>query len=111
MEALTAVVAAGLALYDMVKAVDRSARLTDVRLLAKDGGRSGQWRRRVRAAVITCSNRSAAGARPDDSGELLASWLRGAGHDVVSQVVVPDEVEAIRSAVRAGARRRRVVRA
>jgi cyclic pyranopterin phosphate synthase len=44
MEALTSVVAAGLALYDMVKAVDRSARLTDVRLLAKSGGRSGAWR-------------------------------------------------------------------
>ena len=41
MEALTSVVAAGLALYDMVKAVDRCARLTDVRLLAKSGGRSG----------------------------------------------------------------------
>jgi cyclic pyranopterin monophosphate synthase len=45
MEALTAVVAAGLALYDMIKAVDRSAVLSDVRLLAKSGGRSGEWRR------------------------------------------------------------------
>jgi len=45
MEALTAVVAAGLALYDMVKAVDRSAQLTDVRLLTKSGGRSGDWER------------------------------------------------------------------
>ena len=43
MEALTSVVVAGLALYDMVKAVDRGARLTDVRLLAKAGGRSGSW--------------------------------------------------------------------
>jgi cyclic pyranopterin phosphate synthase len=43
MEALTSVVGAGLALYDMVKAVDRAARLTDVRLLAKSGGRSGEW--------------------------------------------------------------------
>jgi len=43
MEALTSVVTAGLALYDMVKAVDRGARLTDVRLLAKSGGRSGTW--------------------------------------------------------------------
>jgi cyclic pyranopterin monophosphate synthase len=43
MEALTSVVTAGLALYDMVKAVDRSARLTDVRLLSKSGGRSGEW--------------------------------------------------------------------
>jgi cyclic pyranopterin phosphate synthase len=45
MEALTAVVAAGLALYDMVKAVDRSAVLSEVRLIEKSGGRSGQWRR------------------------------------------------------------------
>jgi cyclic pyranopterin monophosphate synthase len=45
MEALTAVVAAGLALYDMVKAVDRAAALTDVRLIHKAGGRSGEWRR------------------------------------------------------------------
>jgi cyclic pyranopterin phosphate synthase len=45
MEALTAVVAAGLAIYDMIKAADRSAVLGEVRLLAKSGGRSGQWRR------------------------------------------------------------------
>jgi cyclic pyranopterin phosphate synthase len=43
MEALTSVVVTGLALYDMIKAVDRSARLTDVRLLEKSGGRSGNW--------------------------------------------------------------------
>ena len=46
MEALTAVVTAGLALYDMVKAVDRGAQLTEVRLLDKSGGRSGEWARR-----------------------------------------------------------------
>ena len=45
MEALTAVTVAGLALYDMVKGVDRDAVLTDVRLLAKSGGRSGEWAR------------------------------------------------------------------
>jgi cyclic pyranopterin phosphate synthase len=45
MEAMTAVVAAGLALYDMVKAVDRAAVLTDVRLEHKAGGRSGEWTR------------------------------------------------------------------
>ena len=50
MEALTSVVAAGLALYDMVKAVDRGARLTDVRLLAKAGGRSRRPGRRTEPA-------------------------------------------------------------
>lgn len=45
MEALTAVTVAGLALYDMVKAVDRSAELTEIRLLRKEGGRTGRWER------------------------------------------------------------------
>jgi cyclic pyranopterin phosphate synthase len=45
MEALTAVAAAGLALIDMVKAVDRGATLTGIRVEEKSGGRSGMWRR------------------------------------------------------------------
>jgi cyclic pyranopterin phosphate synthase len=45
MEALTAVAVAGLALYDMVKAVDRAATLTNLRLIRKAGGRSGEWTR------------------------------------------------------------------
>ena len=44
MEALTAVAVAGLTLYDMLKAIERGARLTDVRLVAKSGGRSGEYR-------------------------------------------------------------------
>lgn len=45
MEALTAVTVAALALVDMVKGVDRRTEITDIRLLAKTGGRSGDWRR------------------------------------------------------------------
>lgn len=48
MEALVAVAAAALALYDMVKAVDRGAEVLGVRLLEKEGGRSGSW---VRSAA------------------------------------------------------------
>lgn len=43
MEALTCVTVAALALVDMVKAVDRHACITDVRVVAKSGGRSGDW--------------------------------------------------------------------
>ena len=43
MEALTAVAAAGLALIDMVKAVDPAASLEDVRVLRKEGGKTGLW--------------------------------------------------------------------
>ena len=45
MEALTAVSAAALTLYDMVKAVDRAAVITDIRLEQKSGGKSGDYSR------------------------------------------------------------------
>ena len=43
MEALTAVAVAGLAMIDMVKALDRQASIVDIRLRTKTGGRSGTW--------------------------------------------------------------------
>lgn len=43
MEALTAVSVAGLTIYDMCKAVDRSMTLTGIRLVSKSGGRSGAY--------------------------------------------------------------------
>ncbi len=45
MEALTAVCVAGLAVVDMIKALDREAMITDVRVLSKSGGRRGDWHR------------------------------------------------------------------
>jgi cyclic pyranopterin phosphate synthase len=45
MEALTCVTVAALTLVDMVKAVDKRTTITDVRVTAKSGGRSGDWRR------------------------------------------------------------------
>lgn len=44
MEALTAVSVAALTVIDMVKAIDKHGRITDVRVTAKSGGRSGDWR-------------------------------------------------------------------
>jgi cyclic pyranopterin phosphate synthase len=45
MEALTAVATAALTVVDMVKAVDKAAVITDIRLESKTGGKSGDWRR------------------------------------------------------------------
>jgi cyclic pyranopterin phosphate synthase len=45
MEALTAVSTAALAMIDMIKAIDKRAVISDIRVTAKSGGRSGDWRR------------------------------------------------------------------
>ena len=48
MEALTAATIACLTIYDMAKAVDRAMTVTDVRLVEKSGGKSGDYRREGR---------------------------------------------------------------
>ncbi len=45
MEALTAVTVGALAVYDMIKGIERGARISRVQLMEKSGGRSGTWRR------------------------------------------------------------------
>jgi len=50
---------------------------------------------RIRAAVITVSDRSAAGLRPDASGPLLADSLADMGAEVVARTIVPDETNRI----------------
>lgn len=43
MEALTAVSVAALTVYDMIKAVDRAARIDNIRVVRKEGGKTGSW--------------------------------------------------------------------
>ena len=55
-----------------------------------------------RVLVVTVSDRSSRGERADASGPLLASLMTGLGFEVGPVVVVPDEVEAVRTALLAG---------
>jgi cyclic pyranopterin phosphate synthase len=50
MEALTAVSVAALTIYDMCKAVDKGMEIHGIRLLRKEGGKSGLWQRNVEDA-------------------------------------------------------------
>lgn len=115
MEALTAVAVAGLTLHDMVKAVDPAASLTDVRLVAKSGGKRGDWRREGEASpvertspsapsraaiVIVASTRAAAGTAEDTTGPVIASWLDAHGlHAEVRVVADADIASALTAAV------------
>ena len=110
MEAMTAASVAALTLYDMAKALQRDIVIERVELVAKSGGRSGDWSREAparvpappaaapEAIVVTCSNRSAAGEREDASGPALVARLREDGYDVVADALVvrDDEGEIAR---------------
>jgi hypothetical protein len=63
MEALTAVSVAALTLYDMVKAVDKAMTITDVELVSKRGGQSGDYRDVPAAARVRARSRQNAARR------------------------------------------------
>lgn len=71
MEALTGASAACLTIYDMCKAVDRGMEIVDVRLLHKEGGRSGVWDRAERQAA-TAEAAAADGTAPVAAPALAA---------------------------------------
>jgi cyclic pyranopterin monophosphate synthase len=108
MEALTAASVAALTLYDMAKSLQRDIRIDGIRLLSKEGGRSGAWvadtpdqdgSDRVaehEAVVITVSTRAAAGERDDASGPVVITGLREAGFDVAPEaLLLPDDQERL----------------
>ena len=70
MEALTGASAACLTIYDMCKAVDRGMEIVDVRLLHKEGGRSGVWDRVERQAAV--ESVAADGAAPASAPAAIA---------------------------------------
>ena len=91
MEALSAVFAAALTIYDMCKAVDKTMEIGEIKLVKKKGGKSdyaSEYRPKV--SVITLSDGVVAGKTEDKSGVILQRGFEDAGCHVVNQVVLED---------------------
>lgn len=103
MEILTAVSVAALTLYDLFKPLKGELSITDIRLEKKTGGRSAlkkYARPGLQAAVLVCSDSTAAGKREDNSGKVIKSMLESYGVSVPYYEVVPDEAEQIQAHLR-----------
>ncbi len=112
MEALAAVNAALLTLYDLTKPVEVALTITDIRLLMKEGGKKGLWLHpagapealqtllpsisarplaQKTAAIITLSDRAARGIYEDKSGAALKQALDALGCHIAETAILPDE--------------------
>ncbi|WP_321449315.1 bifunctional molybdenum cofactor biosynthesis protein MoaC/MoaB [uncultured Cohaesibacter sp.] len=122
MEAMAAVNAALLTIYDLTKPVNPALTITQARLVLKEGGKSGVWihpdgvppalqslipkERSLplegrTAAVITLSDRAYAGRYDDKSGPALASRLEQAGCQVSSRSILPDDANKLEQTIKA----------
>ncbi|TAJ50660.1 MAG: bifunctional molybdenum cofactor biosynthesis protein MoaC/MoaB [Nevskiaceae bacterium] len=104
MEALTAVSAAALTVYDMMKPHVPAAELgiDGIHLLEKQGGKSDFSRDAggASAAVIVLSDTVAAGRKPDTAGKSVAEGLQAAGFTLAAYEVLPDEPAQLEARVR-----------
>lgn len=110
MEALAAVHAALLTIWDLTKGTEPNLKIGDIKLLVKTGGKSGVWvnpdgippwleeqlpqqsfLQGKKAAVVIMSDRASRGEYTDESGVLLNKFLSGADADIVVYKVIPDE--------------------
>jgi cyclic pyranopterin monophosphate synthase len=94
MEALTAASVCALTLYDMLKMLDDSLMIREVRLVEKTGGKSDtrtSGSRPFSAVVVVVSDSISAGSRNDTSGQVIADRLRAEGMHVAECLVVPDD--------------------
>ena len=99
MEALSAVSAALLNIYDMLKPLDESLFLGDIKLLQKQGGKSDfidQFEAPLKAAVLVISDSTFSGKREDKSGKLIQKFLCNQPISVDDYQILPDEIGQIR---------------
>jgi molybdenum cofactor synthesis domain-containing protein len=105
METLTAVSISALTIYDLIKPLaDPELEITSIKLLNKTGGKSDRTKfTKVKqtAAVLVCSDGTAAGVRQDKSGLLIQEMLKNHNIDIVDYKILPDNTLAIREQVQA----------
>lgn len=112
MEALCGVTAALLCIYDLTKGIDPVLEIQEIRLDLKEGGKSGRWVspavtpsanskaatlsfQKVKAAVITLSDRCSQKTQTDISGPAAVTWLEKRGANVSSILVLPDHPDEL----------------
>lgn len=98
MEAITAVSAALLNAYDMLKPLDDSLSFGDIRVVRKRGGKSDfsdTFRKKIKTAVLVISDSTHAGKRKDKSGEIIREFLENQPVVIDAYEVLPDDRKQI----------------
>ncbi|MEC9306815.1 MAG: bifunctional molybdenum cofactor biosynthesis protein MoaC/MoaB [Candidatus Neomarinimicrobiota bacterium] len=100
MEALTAVSAAALTIYDMCKAVDKTMSIGEINLVEKVGGKSDHATEyRPKVGVITLSDDVSSGTNKEKSGPILIRGLTDLGCSIEQEKVLPDGSDELISTI------------
>jgi len=97
-EAMHGASVVALTIYDMLKPIDKSIEIKNIKLLNKKGGKSDfkdQYKKTIQAAVIVCSDSISAGKKEDQAGKAIIKKLESCGVGIIDYSIIPDNIEKI----------------
>ena len=101
-EAMHGASVTALTIYDMLKPIDKGIEIKNIRLVSKKGGKSQYadiLNRKLKTAVVVCSDSISAGKKQDFAGKAIITKLNKIDVATDDYTVIPDELEAIQSKV------------
>lgn len=99
-EAMHAASVVALTMYDMLKPIDKQISIEQIKLIKKTGGKSDYAKKqakRLRAAVVVCSDSIAVGSKEDKAGKAIMAHLNKYGVELHDYVVIPDSKDEIQT--------------
>jgi len=98
-EAMHGAAITALTIYDMLKPLDKGIEISTIKLVSKEGGKSGniQAPASLKCAVIVCSDTVSKGEKADMAGKAVIGRLQLYGLNAVVYDIIPDEMEMIQA--------------
>jgi molybdenum cofactor biosynthesis protein MoaC len=103
-EAMHGASVTALTIYDMLKPIDKGIEIKNIRLVSKKGGKSQYadiLKRKLKAAVVVCSDTISAGKKEDFAGKAIIAKLKKVEVETEDYTIIPDEIPAIQTKVQA----------
>ncbi len=101
-EAMHGASVTALTIYDMLKPIDKGIEIKNIRLVSKKGGKSQYadiLKRKLKTAVVVCSDSISAGKKQDFAGKAIIAKLKKVDVDTEDYTIIPDEIPAIQTKV------------
>ena len=97
-EAMHGASVVALTIYDMLKPIDKSIEINNIKLVTKKGGKSDfkdNYKKSIEAAVVVCSDSISAGKKEDQAGKSIIKKLEFCDVTIIDYVIIPDNIDKI----------------
>jgi len=98
-EAMHGASVTALTIYDMLKPIDKEIEINSIKLISKEGGKSGLLPApaSLKCAVVVCSDSVSSGEKTDTAGKTIISRLQSIGLETLVYDIIPDSAEIIKA--------------